>query len=335
MSVVVSNCGELALLQAAIDRIWTDPIQKTDFEASAEAAKAVLANQRVKFSELQGQKDRILSVEWLNNCEVSTQECSDDCEIDGLDVQPECKEYRIACLQETAFKVGDRVYRDQFYDKTEAVATNMLNHMKALDEWIAQYIVSGLEFFSGVNQYTGGIGDVQGQDTIINPQHWDDQIWGYFNRVIRGNKFKNPYVITGDNLYQLLFNRFHERENADGKGNFNKMGAIGSIWQDPENVEVIAPKATYLIHGGAVAFVSKAWNPVGAANAVQKAGQYYLWSEPSRHLDGVWYDIIKKEACEENDFTDAYKIQLHGLFAMNPFGCNDDITGVLSMICDS
>ena len=98
-------------------------------------------------------------------------------------------------------------------------------------------------------------------------------------------------------------------------------------------MEVYATGQSFLIHKGAVAFINKAWNPLNAANAVNPAPGYFLWSEPSRNLPGVTYDIILQQSCLANDFHEAYKIQLHGLFVCNPYPCDADNTGVLVFEC--
>lgn len=329
------DCGYLAMVQGQMDVLWTDPIANVDLIADVETAKAVLANQSVNFSDITGKKKRTLSVEWLQKCTITTEDCGDDCTIDGEDVEPQCKEYEIECLQETSFKVADRVYRERTIEKSTAIAKNMLLHMKAMDEYVASYIAAQILANAGVNQYTGSIGTVAGAVTTIGAQYWDDQIWGYLNRVIRGNKFKSPYLLTGDNLYQLLFNRAYEAGTAGDKGGFKKIGSIANIYLDPENIETVAPLTSFLIHKTAAAFINKAWNPVGMMNAEsKKGGEYLLWSESSRNIPGLYYDIVRQEACDSNDFTEAYKIQLHGLFAMNPFPCEEDITGILAFECE-
>lgn len=327
------DCGYLATIQAMSDDIWTDPMENIDVIADVEAAKAVLENQQVKFTEITGTKNRAISLEWDTKCDVTTTDCSDDCDIDGEDVEPVCKTYEIECLRESTFKVPERAYRDRTITMQQAIARNMLLHKKALDEWLAQYIVTGLLANNGTNAFTGGVGTVAGALTTIPANMWDDSIWGYFNRVIRGNKLKSPYMLTGDNLYQLIFNRMHEAATEAGKAGMSKIGTIRKIYQDPENVEAIAPGSTFLIHKTAAAFVSKAWYPLGGANAQKRAGQYWMWSEASNNIPGVYYDVIMKEACESNDFSQAFKIQLHGMFAVNPYPCNES-TGILVFECE-
>ncbi len=328
------DCGYLAMVQAKEDQIWVDPIQKVDLIADVEAAKALLENQQVKFTEITGKKKRILSVEWQQKCDVTTTACTTDCDIEGEDIEPLCKEYEIECLRESKFQVSDRVYREKTIEAQEAIALNMLYAKKALDEWLAQYIVTGIHANAGTNLYTGGVGVVAGVTTTIQANYWDDSIWGYFDLVARMNKLKNVWALSGYNLYQLAFNRIHESMTEQGKAALSKMGTIKRFYQDPENVETIAPNHTFLLHKTAAAFINKAWNPTGAANAEQKAGNYWLWSEPSANIPGIMYDIVMKETCADNDFVQAYKVQLHGVFATNPYPCDEDQTGILSFVCD-
>lgn len=336
MSVIGSiDCGFLATYQGMLDQHWTDPITNIDLIADVESAKAVLENQQVNVSVITGKKKRTLSVEWLSKCDITTTDCSDDCTITGEDADPMCQDIEIECLQETTFKMPKRAYRERTTEFEQAFNLNMLMHKKALDEWLAQYIVTGLVANAGTNAFTGGVGTVGAAVTAIPANFWDDTIWGYFNRVIRGNKFKQPYLLTGDNLYQYLFNRQHETMTDAGKAAMSKVGTINKIYTDPENVETIAPGYTFLVHKTAAAFVNKAWNPVGPVNAIPEAGVYALWSEPSPNIPGVMYDIITQETCESNEFYLAVKIQLHGVFTVNPYGCDENNTGILAFDCAS
>lgn len=333
--IATVDCGYLATIQAMADELWIDPIKNIDLIADAESAKAVLENQQVKLGDLQVKdKKRVVSLEWLTACDADTQACSDDCSIDGDDATPECKDYEISCLQESTFKVFDRVYREKTSNPAESIAFNLEYRKKRLDEWIAQYIVTALVANAGTNAFTGAPGTVGAAVTTIPAANWNDNIWGYFARVIRGNKFKSAYGITGDNLFQLIYNRLAEFANADGKGNVNKMGALQNrMYLDPENVEAIAAGYTFLLHKTAAAFVGKSWYPQGGANAVELTADRMAWSEPSRNLPGISYDVFTERGCTSNDYYTAFKVQLHGVFALNPTPCSETNTGILAFTC--
>lgn len=329
------DCGYLAEVQVQADAVWTDPIKNIDLIASAEAARAVLTNQQVKIGDLQDKnKKKIVAVEWLTACDASIDSCSDDCIIDGDDATPECKEYEITCLGESTFKVFDRVYRERTIDAQASIAFNLERRKKLLDEWIAQYILSGLLANAGTNAFTGLPGTVGAAVTTIPAIAWNDNIWGYLAMVSRMNKFSSPYGVTGNNLFQLIYNRLAEFANADGKGNVNKMGDLRNrVYLDPENVETIAPGYTFLLHKTAVAFANKAWYPQGGANAVQLTADRMAYSDASRNLPGIMYDVFTERGCSSNDYYTAFKVQLHGAFLVNPTPCSETNTGILGFLC--
>jgi hypothetical protein len=105
------------------------------------------------------------------------------------------------------------------------------------------------------------------------------------------------------------------------------------MYLDPENIETVSPATTFMLHKTAAAFVNKAWYPQGAPNAVELMADQMAWSEASRNLPGVSYDIITKRTCVANDYFTAFKVQLHGLFAINPTPCEETNNGILKFAC--
>jgi len=336
MSVIANiDCGYLATVQAMADERWIDPIKNIDLIAHAEAARAVIENQQVNLVELtEKNKKKIVSLEWLTACDLSVDSCSDDCEITGSDATPECKDYEIVCMGEVPFRVFDRVYRERTVDQQASIAHNMAVAMKLLDEAAAQYVLTALVANAGTNAFTGAPGTVAAAVTTIPAASWNDSIWGYFAQVGIMNQFKNPYAISGNNLFQLVYNRLAEFANADGKGNVNKMGDLRSrIYFDLFNVETIAPATTFLLHKTAAALVSKAWYPLGAANAVQLTADRMAYSLNSYNVPGLVYDVFTERGCESNDYYTAFKVQAHGVFALNPTPCAGTNTGILAFEC--
>ena len=88
-----------------------------------------------------------------------------------------------------------RAYRERTIEMAEAFAFNMLQHKKALDEWLAQYIVTGIVAAAGTNAYTGGVGTVAGALTTIPAASWNDSIWGYL--TLRIQQIQITVFLTG------------------------------------------------------------------------------------------------------------------------------------------
>lgn len=331
MSLEIS-CGYLHTIQRMADDIWADPMKNNDLIAEVETVRAVLENQSVKFEDITRGKNNELRVEWLTKCDPVVEACVASCDVTGEDAEPACKDYEIECLYQSSFKVPMKHYRERTIEMDQSIAFQKLVHMKALDERIAQYVIAGLVANAGTNLFTGGVGTVSGTTTFIAPQSWDLSIFGYFDQVKRLNKFRNPYMITGNNLYQLLFNTPLEAGTSVDKGGVKKIGTL-RIYQDPENIEDHAAGDSFLIHKTAVALLNKAWGKINPINAQPFAGQYWEWSEESKNLPGIYYDFLMKETCEDGEYYRAMKISFSGLFAANPFPCDDDNTGIILFEC--
>ncbi len=326
------DCGYLATVQLMAADRWQNAGNKKDYIANVESAKALLENQAgVNLVELKDHgKERKISLEWPEKCSISVTSCSDDCSIDGSDVTPICKEYVAECLGETAFKVSERVYRNRTMEGQEAIADNLLKHMKAMDEKVAALILAGLDANAGINVFTDAPGTVVGDITNIPVANWNEYLFGYFALAARMNKMASPVVLDGKNLFLLYWNKMREADNADGKGSWNKLTSIDQPYFDPENMIGGYAGMTYLFDAGAAYFASKAWNPQGAANAIRKAGDRMLYSLPSLNLPGISYDVFTQETCSGNDFHTAFKLQLHGGFFTNPYPCDENNTGILA-----
>lgn len=330
---ITPACGYLNAVQARAEEIFRDGKFKDDYIADVVSGVAFLEQQQgiTSMPSIVNSKNKEVRVEWDTKCTITTTACTDDCSISGTDIEPTCEDYELECLREVTFQVPERLYRDRTIERTEAVAKGMLLAKNAMDEYLTQYIISQLAANAGANAFTGGVGNVVANTTFIAPQYWDANVYGYFDQVIRLNKFRQTWGLTGNNLYQLLWSAPLDAANDNGKGAFKKVGTL-KMYQDPENIEAVAPNQTFLVHRGAAAFISKAWYPRNAVNAVNPEANIYIWSEPSNNLPGVEYDIFMQKSCNGNEFYEAYKVQLHGLFALNPLPCTDR-TGILLFEC--
>jgi hypothetical protein len=329
------DCGYLAVVQAMAADRWKNAANRKDYIANVNSALALAENNGgVNLVELKDSgKARKVSLEWPKKCSIEVVPCSDDCTITGTDVTPECKEYDVDCLGETTFVVNEREYRDRTMDEQMAIATNMLLHMKAMDESMTQAFLAALDANAGNNVFTAAPGNVVADLTYIGAADWNEHIFSYLALVARLNKFASPVVLDGTNLFRLWWEINKDQANADGKGAASKLSSIGTPYFDPENMIGSYDQMTYIWNAGAIYGATKTWNPRGAANAIRKAGTDLLYSLPSNNIPGVAYDILVREACSSNDYQTQVKIQAWGVFAINPTPCNDGNNGILRFKC--
>lgn len=337
MSITAGVFSETSLvdIQVKMEQIWSDAIQKQDYVANVEAVKAIINNQTAQISELKGAKDRTVDIGWINACEIDDEACQ-VCTIDGEELSTNIEEYTLETCREAAFKVEEGVFRSNLFDAEEVIAKGFLAAAKALDEFWAATLVAFLNANDGVNAVTTGKGVVSGNTTYILPAYWDAGLMAYFARVAASNQFSNPFMISGNNLYESVWNANYERNQAGDESKILKFGSM-PIYFDLFNVDSInSPNLiSYMLHRGAAAFVTKNYYP----ETVTKYMDEHRWSIPSMNLPGVRYDVHYKDSCEAQGSYDAmtmqFKLKTCGDFFLNPTGCTSTKTGILSFVCGS
>jgi hypothetical protein len=335
MSITAGVFSETALvdIQVKIDQIWADAIQKQDYVANVDAVTAILSNQTAFISELKGNKDRTVDIGWINACEIADEACQ-ICTIDGEELSTNVEEKTLATCREAHFKVEEGVFRSNLFDAEEVIAKGFLAAMKELDEFWAATLVAFLNANLGVNAVTNGKGVVNGTGTYILPAFWDAGLMSYFNRASKVNQFVNPFLLSGANLYESVWNAAYERSQAGAESKILKFGSM-PIYFDLFNIDSVNDPdlLTYMIHKGSVAFVAKNYYP----STVTRYMDEHRWSMPSKNIPGLVYDVHYKDSCEAQGSYDAmtfqYKLRTFGDFFLNPTGCDDTRTGILGFYC--
>jgi hypothetical protein len=255
------TCAELLEVLVAMDTIWADAqtLQNNDFQSDVEALQAIRATQTARFEELTDPaKDKTVKVYWVTDCSESIEACSNDCSFDGPELEAKCEEYTLGQCRQAPFKVKEKAFRALAVNRDEAVAKGLLKRMKELDNYIAQYLISKLNTFAGVNQFEG-IGDVENSGTTyVAASYWTADIFAYFNQVAKMNKFGAVTMIHGNNLWALNWSAQMNSLNQNQKDQIAKFNSLSNVW-DPFNVDTVnvGEKVSYMVSNGSVAFVSK------------------------------------------------------------------------------
>lgn len=327
----VITCGDLLAIVDKADAIWPDNASNKQYVTNAEVMTAIMENQTVQLSPLKGEKENEVKLIWLEMCPEDTTACTDICATGtAQEISGACVSYETSCLAEKAFKIPMLAFDVTSYEFQEAVAKGLLASMKALDEKLAQLAVAALVSFGGVNKFEDGI--FEGTDFLfVPPQYWGPDLMGQLSMASIINKFTNPYLISGSNLYVANWNAGMNAGNADGKGAAKKMMEFPAYF-DLFNVDSIAGKSTFLVDPNALAYISRtrfSSTPMQILNGADKI----LYSIPSKNLPGVSYDVTHFTVCENEDIFYYWKLQAKGVFAQNPTGCDTDITGILQFTC--
>lgn len=327
------TCAELVKIMVGIDRVWRDNQTNTDFISYAKTVEIIKQKQTAQFPQLENsEKDETVRVFWVTDCNTSIAECDDDCEVGGPELEARCKDYTLDICRKAGFTVREKTFRKLNVSRDEVVAKGMLKRMKELDEFLAQQMVAKLNAFAGVNQFEG-IGSIASSgDTYVSASFWTADLAGYFQQVAMMNKLSGAYMLHGNNLYSIGWQAQFNNLNQDQKDQLAKMQSIQQFW-DPFNIDSVnsPAKISYMISQGAVAFVNKAYYP---SSPVEYLGAGQLrYSVQSKGLPGVFYDVVYTNRCEGNEIYHDFTLYVTAGIFQNPFGCNEDVTGVLRFIC--
>ena len=214
------------------------------------------------------------------------------------------------------------------------VAKALLAADKKMVEAFAQYAVAQLEAFKGVNEMgSTGKGVIVGGDTNIAPAYWNPTLFAYLNRVAIMNKFTNPVLISGNNLYESAFIAQMNAMNANGKGDSALFGTM-PIYFDLFNIDTVntPDMKTYMLSMGSMAIASKAFNP----NVPERTFDNTRYTMRSNFMPSLVYDVWYNNSCESGAsrlVQHNWTLRLTADIFNNPAGCTLTNTGILSFEC--
>ena len=309
--------------------IMFDDRIKQQFDARYDILKAVQAVQTANVYPSIARNKKVVDVDviWENVC-GSEVEANTTCEIGGDKSSTNLKNYELTYEYAVNFSADEADFDDNEFEM--AIAKQFLKADKNLTEHFAQYAAAQIDSFSGWNVLTTGKGTVDGADTYIPAAYWNASLAAYFNRVAIMNKFTSPIMLSGNNLYESMWVAKANAANANGKGDAIMYGDM-NMYFDMFNIDTVnSPDLkTYLLSMGSLALASRALNP----ERPEVLMEHTRYKMSSRYLP-FEYDVFYKNSCTTNDRTQHdFKVKLVADIFINPTGCDDNNTCVLSFVC--
>lgn len=320
------------LLQNIRERIESamfDGRTKLQYEAYVDAFKALdyVNTANIRALKTQGKKTTV-DIEWINACGL-TAEATTSCTWGTGELSSNIETYTLDETYQVDFQVEEYDFYNNDFGFEEAIAKGMLAADARLSEKFVQSFITELNTGKGVNVLTTPY-TVAGTDTTIPSANWDASLYAYFAHVKLMNKFANPAILSGNNLFQNAWITSANAANADGKGAYNAQTSMFTIF-DPLNMTTVngATNLTYMISQGAVTWASAP----KYATTLQIFDDYRRYSMPSRFIPGLWLNVMIKEVCSDNMTKYSFKVYTdYGIFT-NPAGCSATNTGILSFTC--
>jgi len=338
------TCASLLATKYSAESLFADSAKKQDYVAEVNAAKAIIENSTARIVlKDENNKVRKATIYWNKLCNVTVGDCTttpiDLCALTGAEADAACKDYEITGCAHGSFVVNEALYTNSNLNANEVFADNLLKTMKALDEKIAQTAIAKVDSFSSLNAFHGGVGcpgpGLTWAQTYIEPSFWTPQIMPYFLQVSRINKFTNPFLLDGDNLYNQWMLAEANAANADGKAGislFNKL----KYYEDMVNMAIVNPsqKKTFLIDRGSVAFSSYSlWDGKGSMERPLEHGAgKWKFAMPSKNIPGLVYDVYTESICSGPYEKHTVTVVANYDFFNGAEACNGN-TGVLEFVC--
>lgn len=332
------DASQLLKFQVMADDLWMDNQTRTDYIAECDVVKALMAEQTATLAPLQDpEKTRTVKLIWINACGVTTAAVDDDCSISGTELSSDSKEYTIDLFRTSSFSVKEIKSRTDEFTIGQQIAKGFLAADKALCEWLATQAVAKLETFRGTNTYTTPIGSTSwtfaSSDTTVPADQWDTTLMPKLSLTARKNKMLNPYLLAGEALWYINEEAANNQGNDDGKGdNVRNQKYFGRRYFDPIAIDSAnSPDyKAYMISRGATAVVSKSHYPTVPRVYHNPWQQRYQMQ--SRNLPGIVFEVTYSQSCTASETTHVWQLKLNAGIYLNPTGCTESRTGVLSFV---
>jgi len=311
--------------------IMFDDRLKQDYVANYNVVKLIESVQTASVYPSLARDKKIIGVDvmWQNVCGQSVTD-NTTCVIGGSKSSTNLESYELSYEKVVNFTEDEADFIDNEFDIETAIAKQFLTADKNITENFAQYAVGRINTFSGWNVVTAGKGTVVGADTFIPAAYWNASLAAYFSRVAILNQFTSPKMLSGNNLYEQMWVAQANAANANGKGDQIMYGGM-NMYFDLFNVDTVNDPdlQTYMISQGSLAMAYRALNP-DSPEVLQDFTRYKM---KSNYLP-FYYDVYYKNDCTTHDLVShSFKVKLNADVFLNPTGCDDNNTGVLSFTC--
>lgn len=321
----------LPLVLDRADRAWPGNMSQKDFVAHIETLNAIRDQQTAQLQTVNLPDGVDARITWMTQCDLTVDTLvTTDCSFSGAEADTAKMDLSIDQAKQTTFSVPIDAWRDNEFGFADAVATNLNMAMVAQAEAVAQYSVGVINANLGVNTYTNsGNWTVSGTENIIPASEWESTaIFGRFQIAARKNRFNNPYLLSGENLYHLAYMARTSNGNGEGKGDFVRINEM-PIYNDIFNVDEVNDPAllTYMIERGTFAFASKGYYPETPETL---NGNFQRFQIRNRFFRELVHDVETLVDCSSGVWKQHWKVIPRYKLFINPVGCTATRTGAIA-----
>jgi hypothetical protein len=323
--------GALPLILEKSDTLWPNDMVAADFVPQIDTLIAIRDQQTARLQTVNLPDGVDVRIAWMNNCDITVDTYDNtDCTFTGSEADVSKADLSIDQAKESTFSVPLDAWRDNVFGFADAVAVNLNKTMVAQAEAVAQYAVGVINANLGQNTYTAGsTWTVSGTSNSIPTEQWESTaLFGRFQIAAKKNRFDNPFLLSGENLYQLAYMARTSNANGEGKGDFVRINQM-PIYNDVVNVDDVNSPAllTYMINRGTLAFASKGYFPT---RPEVLDGNTQRFSIENRFFRNLIHDVQTVVSCSSGVWSQHWKVVPRYKLFVNPTGCTATRTGILA-----
>lgn len=328
------TASALLKIQLKAEQMWKDSQLANSLEHHADAAIAVLQNQKARFSDLEDpKKDRTVTIHWINPCNITAEDCESNCDITEPELETAGQDYALDLCKKTGFSIDQEKFRTNIYERDEVMAQSMNKAIGVLDEWWSQQVLIKLKAFAGVNVYpdpwTWNAGT---SDTEIPTADYNLDVIPNLIVQANRNRMPNPYFINNGDLEIEWLKAQLNAGNLDGKGDAARIAAIKMYFDAWNFANAGVSENIFSVAPSAIAMSTKnRYTPA----PVYVAGNINQWryAVKSNLLPGVNYDVINTLKCitvggKAHD-VETFRVETNGGIFLNPNGCPVTVSSVV------
>lgn len=340
MSTTAGVFSETTLqdIRVKMAQMLLDSRVSKQFIPQADALKTLAKATTAKMTPLSNsEKDYDVELEWINACTEGVEDFV-ACELGGNKASTNTRKYTLQYDKQYGFTIDEADFTKNDFNFVDVMAKQMLKADVEHQQAFAQYFITVLNANAGVNDWTAGQYTCGDGSTYIPATNWTANLMAYIMQMSKMNRISNPILLDDGLLYQAWLLANFNASNDNGKGAqalFQGMNIDFDLVNPPAvNGDILTD---YLIEIGAVSWANKVYHPAGS-NSMQffNIDGMIKFSQASKFTDilPLNYDVVIKGACSDNNLTKFdVNVRLKADIFVNPTGCNETNTGILTLNC--
>ena len=329
------TAGTLPIILAKASDIWKDNMSVTDLKPQIGVLQAIADNQTAQLQTVNLPDGVDVKIVWNTACDLTVEDLvTTDCTFSGTEADVASQTLSIDQAKQTKFSVPLDAFRENKFTAADMVALQLKRTMVLQAQTAASYCVGVIEANLGQSTYTnGGAWTVSGTSNTIPAAEWESTaIMGKFQISAIKNRFDMPFMISGENLYQLAFMARTSAGDMDKKGDFVRINDM-PIYNDVVNIDEYNTSGSdttyksYLLNKGALAFASKGYYPT---TPEVLDGNFTRFSIKNTFYPGLIHDVEMRVDCSSGVWSQHWKVIPRYKLFVNPVGCTATRTGILA-----